>query len=59
MAKTSAIQKNLKRIKLVKKYANRRAALKKIIKIVKQNEKDIHKKDFVKKIKIDNQDLIG
>ena len=32
MAKTSAIQKNLKRIKLVKKYASKRAALKKIIK---------------------------
>ena len=32
MAKTSAIQKNLKRMKLVKKYANKRAALKKIIK---------------------------
>ena len=32
MAKTSAVQKNLKRIKLVKKYANKRAALKKIIK---------------------------
>ena len=32
MAKTSAIQKNLKRIKLVKKYENKRAALKKIIK---------------------------
>ena len=31
MAKTSAIQKNLKRIKLVKKYANKRAVLKKII----------------------------
>ena len=31
MAKTSAIQKNLKRMKLVKKYANRRSALKKII----------------------------
>ena len=29
MAKTSAIQKNLKRIKLVKKYANKRAVLKK------------------------------
>ena len=29
MAKTSAIQKNLKRIKLAKKYANKRAALKK------------------------------
>ena len=32
MAKTSAVQKNLKRIKLVKKYAKKRAALKKIIK---------------------------
>ena len=32
MAKTSAIQKNLKRIKLVKKFAKKRAALKKIIK---------------------------
>ena len=32
MAKTSAIQKNIKRMKLVKKYANKRAALKKIIK---------------------------
>ena len=32
MAKTSAIQKNLKRMKMVKKYANKRAALKKIIK---------------------------
>ena len=32
MAKTSAVQKNLKRIKLVKKYQNKRAALKKIIK---------------------------
>ena len=31
MAKTSSIQKNLKRIKLVKKYAKKRAALKKII----------------------------
>ena len=31
MAKTSAIQKNLKRIKMVKKFANKRAALKKII----------------------------
>ena len=31
MARTSAIQKNLKRIKLVKKYAKKRAALKKII----------------------------
>ena len=32
MAKTSAIQKNLKRMKLVKRYAKKRAALKKIIK---------------------------
>jgi small subunit ribosomal protein S14 len=32
MAKTSAIQKNLKKIKLVKKYAKKREALKKIIK---------------------------
>ena len=31
MAKTSAIQKNLKRIKLVKRYAKKRAELKKII----------------------------
>ena len=31
MAKKSAIQKNLKRIKLVKRYAKKRAALKKII----------------------------
>ena len=31
MAKTSAIQKNIKRIKMVKKYAKKRAALKKII----------------------------
>ena len=31
MAKTSAVQKNLKRIKLVKKYAKKRSALKKII----------------------------
>jgi|TARA_B110000967_G_C18335509_1_gene294149 small subunit ribosomal protein S14 len=32
MAKTSAIQKNLKRIKLVKKYEKKRMELKKIIK---------------------------
>ena len=31
MAKTSAVQKNLKRIKLTKKFANKRAELKKII----------------------------
>jgi len=32
MAKTSAIQRNLKRIRLVKKFSKKRAALKKIIK---------------------------
>ena len=32
MAKKSAIEKNLRRMKLVKKYAKKRAALKKIIK---------------------------
>ena len=32
MAKTSAIQKNLKRIRLTKKFSKKRAALKKIIK---------------------------
>jgi small subunit ribosomal protein S14 len=32
MAKTSAIQKNLKRIKLTEKFSKKRAALKKIIK---------------------------
>ena len=32
MAKTSAIQRNLKRIKLVKKFAKKRESLKKIIK---------------------------
>ena len=31
MAKTSAIQRNLKRMRLVKKYAKKRLALKKII----------------------------
>ena len=31
MAKTSAIQKNLRRMRLVNKYAKKRAALKKII----------------------------
>ena len=31
MAKTSAIQRNLKRIRLVKKYSKKRLALKKII----------------------------
>ena len=32
MSKTSAIQKNLKRIRLTKKFSKKRAALKKIIK---------------------------
>ena len=32
MAKTSSIQKNLKRIRLVNKFLNKRASLKKIIK---------------------------
>ena len=32
MAKKSAIQKNLKRMKMVKKYSKKRAELKKIIK---------------------------
>tara|TARA_B100001123_G_C14988211_1_gene898475 strand:+ start:252 stop:557 length:306 start_codon:yes stop_codon:yes gene_type:complete len=32
MAKTSSIERNLKRIKLVKRFAKKRAALKKIIK---------------------------
>ena len=32
MAKTSAIERNLKRIKLVKRYAKKRESLKKIIK---------------------------
>ena len=32
MAKTSSIQKNLKRMRLVKKFAKKRAELKKIIK---------------------------
>ena len=43
MAKTSAVQKNLKRIKLVKKYAKKREALKKII-----NKATISFKDDVK-----------
>ena len=33
MAKTSAIQKNLKRIKLSKKYEKKRMELKKLLKI--------------------------
>ena len=49
MAKTSAIQKNLKRIKLVKKYANKRAALKKIIK----NKKLELSERFAAQLKLD------
>ena len=44
MAKTSAVQKNLKRIKMVKKYAKKRAALKKII-----NNRKILKNKFRKR----------
>ena len=49
MAKTSAIQKNLKRIKLVKKYAKKRAALKKIIK----NKKLELSERFAAQLKLD------
>ena len=49
MAKTSAIQKNLKRIKLVKKYANKRAALKKII----NNKKLELSERFAAQLKLD------
>ena len=41
MAKTSAVQKNLKRIKLVKKFAKKRAALKTII----NNKNSIYKSE--------------
>ena len=50
MAKTSAIQKNLKRIKLVKKYASKRAALKKIIK----NKKLELSERFAAQLKLNN-----
>ena len=43
MAKTSAIQRNLKRIRMVKKFSNKREKLKKIIK-----DKKINKCFFVK-----------
>ena len=49
MAKTSAVQKNLKRIKLVKKYANKRAALKKII----NNKKLELSERFAAQLKLD------
>ena len=35
MAKKSAIEKNLKRMRLVKRYSKKRAALKKIIEMTK------------------------
>ena len=37
MAKKSAIERNLKRIKLAKKYANKRAKLKKKLLIIKKS----------------------
>ena len=49
MAKTSAVQKNLKRIKLVKKYAKKRAALKKII----NNKKLELSERFAAQLKLD------
>ena len=49
MAKTSAIQKNLKRIKLVEKYAKKRANLKKIIK----NKKLDLSERFAAQLKLD------
>ena len=51
MAKTSAVQKNLKRIKMVKKYAKKRAALKKIINN-KKLELSERVKDFVSQNKL-------
>ena len=49
MAKTSAIQKNLKRIKLVNKFAKKRANLKKIIK----NKKLDLSERFAAQLKLD------
>ena len=46
MAKTSAIQKNLKRIKLVKRYAKKRTALKKIIKNMLSQQQNLKTKFF-------------
>ena len=49
MAKTSAIQKNLKRIKLVEKYAKKREKIKKIIK----NKKLDLSERFAAQLKLD------
>ena len=49
MAKTSAIQKNLKRIKMVEKFAKKRASLKKIIK----NKKLDLSERFAAQLKLD------
>ena len=49
MAKTSAIQKNFKRIKLVEKFAKKRANLKKIIK----NKKLDLSERFAAQLKLD------
>ena len=49
MAKTSAIQKNLKRIKLAEKFAKKRANLKKIIK----NKKLDLSERFAAQLKLD------
>ena len=49
MAKTSAIQKNLKRIKMVEKFAKKRANLKKIIK----NKKLDLSERFAAQLKLD------
>ena len=48
MAKTSAIQKNLKRIKLTKKYAKKRIDLKKII----NNKKSTLAERFAAQLKL-------
>ena len=57
MAKTSAIQKNLKRIKLVKKYAKKRAALKKIINNRKLELSERFEKDEIEQVRKFLQDL--
>ena len=49
MAKTSAIQKNIKRIKMVEKFAKKRANLKKIIK----NKKLDLSERFAAQLKLD------
>ena len=48
MAKTSAIQKNLKRIKLAERYAKKRAKLKKII----NNKKLVLSERFAAQLKL-------